>query len=443
MLRPDAITSIDKLRLVSNIILVGFILAIFFHGTLTLLNFDYPFNTFLFQPWDRFKDFLILHDISKDLNPYVHNTNYFPLAYLLYFPFTLLANQNIGLVIFIGIFCCFMCWNANYYLRTALSSDYIQNVVVVCFLSYPILFTLDRANLDALVYIFVALFFISFTKKNYILAAFFLAIATGMKAFPGIFIILFIKQKQYKAAFYCITFTFILSLVALSSFKTGIFGSVAQFQHLSHNLIQKYVIQDGNLTSSISLFSLIKVILKYFYLIKTGSLDETTYRNAIAMILPYYVWLSVAIFAMMSCYILFIETSLWKQSMLLAIMLTLLPSISGDYRLIFLYLPLLLFISNPRHERLDFVYTVLFGLLFIPKNFFIMPYTLFYAFECFPGGPCGTIPIGGYSVMSLLNIAILFTFTGLIIYTGIKQHVHIAFQLTPLAGAANMEEERH
>jgi hypothetical protein len=424
MPKVSEMSSADKFRLVSTIILFGFILAVFFHAILAFFQLGFPFNTFLFQPWDRFKDFLILYDISKDLNPYAHITNYFPIAYLLFYPFTWITNPNMSLLIYLDGFCCFMCWYANYYLKAIASSfhssDYFKNLVILCFLSYPTLFCLDRANLDAMLFVFIAIFIISFMKKYYVLAAFLLALAIGMKVYPAVFLLLFVKEKQYKAVIYCIVFTLLLSLLALYAFKTPIVTSLSLFGHLSNKVIQYYTIQDGALTSSISLFTLSKVLLKYFYLLKAGGFDDHAYRNGIVMMLPYYIWLSIGIGGLVSLYILFVENVFWKQVMLLISIMALLPIISGDYRLIFMYVPLLLFLVNPQYDKLDYVYTVLFGLLFIPKNFFVLPHTLFYAFVCTPNGPCGNTAIGDYSVMSLLNISILVMFSGLIIYSGLQ-----------------------
>jgi hypothetical protein len=419
-------TTTTKFQFFTTIILIGFIVALFFHAVLTFLKFGYPFNTFLFQPWDRFNDFLILFDISKDLNPYAHPTNYLPLAYLLYYPFTWLGNPSSALMIFLELFCCFMFWNANFYLQKSITTmpatEYLKSLVILCLLTYPTLFGLDRANLDMLVFIFIALFFITFIKELYLVAALLLAVAISMKGFPAIFIVLFLKCKNYVGVVLCLIFTALLTLLALVCFKIGVFGSLHSLQNSGQALIQSYVINDNAMTSSISLFSFVKVLLKYYYLATTGTLVDVTYRAAITSILPYYNVLTIIIFMMVTFYILAVENVLWKQAMLLSAMLALLPIMSGDYRLIFLYAPLLLFLAESNNDKSDYIYTLFFGLLFIPKNFFMLPHTVIYAFECFATGPCGIIPVGGYSVMSMLNIILLFSFMGVIIFSGLKKY---------------------
>ncbi|MES2218563.1 MAG: glycosyltransferase family 87 protein [Pseudomonadota bacterium] len=425
MQKSTVMNSVGKLQLISTIILLGFIVAIFYHSVLTYLQFGFPFDTFLYLPADRFMDFINLYPIAKDFNPYAHLTNYFPLAYFIYYPFTWLTNPNAGLMIFLTIFCCFICWNANYYLKiiatTLNSNEYMKSIVILCFLSYPTLFCLDRANIDALLFIFIALFVIAFAKKFYILAAFLLSIAIGMKAFPAVFIILFLKEKRYSTAFLCIVFTIVFSLLTISSFKLGISGSLHNIQHSSLKTFQNYIIYDGGLTSSLSLFSLAKVILKYFYIIKTGMLVNDTYRASILAFIPYYTLATICIFALVALYILLVETVFWKQVMLLVAMLALLPIMSGDYRLVFVYTPLFLFMVNPHHEKLDYCYTLLFGLLFIPKNFFILPDTIQYTYQCLTRDPCINVARGGYSFMSLLNVTILIMFVGLIIFSGLSK----------------------
>lgn len=426
MLKSQRMESTDKVQLISTIILLGFVLAIFFHGFFNYLSFGFPYDTFLFQPWDRFKDFFCIYEISKDLNPYTHATNYFPLTYLIFYPLTWTDNPNASILIFFDIFCCFLCWNSHYYLKVVEPNinpkEYLKNIIIICFLSYPTLICLDRGNVDILLFIFVALFAITFAQKRYVLAAFLLAIAIGMKFYPIIFIILFFKEKRFYEAILCFAFTAVLTLFALASFKAGILESLHQLFGMTHGFYDYYIINDNGLSSSISLFSLAKVLLKYFYVMKSTVFVDAVYREAIKTMLPYYTATVFIIFAIITLYILIVERVFWKQVMLLVAMLALFPVMSGDYRLIFLFTPLFLFMVSPYHDRFDGCYAILFGLLFIPKNFYIFSHTLSYAFQCLPGGPCGNIVTAGYSVMSLLNIIILVAFIGLIVSSGIRQY---------------------
>jgi hypothetical protein len=64
-------------------------------------NFGYPWDTFLFKPWDRFNDFFHHYFATQGLNPYSPRTgefgDYFPAAYVLFWPFTLLGDSLVAL----------------------------------------------------------------------------------------------------------------------------------------------------------------------------------------------------------------------------------------------------------------------------------------------------------------------------------------------------------
>ena len=74
---------------------------------------------------------------------------------------------------------------------------------------------------------------------------------------------------------------------------------------------------------------------------------------------------------LIALYIIKREDDLWKQAALLVCTFNLLPYVSGDYRLIHLFLPLLLFVNSKERSRFDILYTILFGLLLIPKAYLV------------------------------------------------------------------------
>jgi hypothetical protein len=59
----------------------------------------------------------------------------------------------------------------------------------------------------------------------------------------------------------------------------------------------------------------------------------------------------------------------WQQVALLVCAMNLLPFVSADYKLLYLFLPLFLFINEPDAGRLDKIYCLLFGLLLVPKAY--------------------------------------------------------------------------
>ena len=64
---------------------------------------------------------------------------------------------------------------------------------------------------------------------------------------------------------------------------------------------------------------------------------------------------------------------LWKKVSVLVFLMLLLPPISGEYKLIHLYLPIFLFINDNQLSNLDNIYLSFFAILMIPKDYYIFP----------------------------------------------------------------------
>ena len=58
---------------------------------------------------------------------------------------------------------------------------------------------------------------------------------------------------------------------------------------------------------------------------------------------------------------------------LIVFAMLLLPSVSADYKLLLVYLPLVLFLNTEGEGKLELVYIVLFALLLIPITYYFLP----------------------------------------------------------------------
>jgi hypothetical protein len=84
----------------------------------------------------------------------------------------------------------------------------------------------------------------------------------------------------------------------------------------------------------------------------------------------YYI-AALLIFVLLSFYIILKENKFWKKVTLLVFSMCLLPHVSGNYKLLSLFIPIFLFINSPgyKDEKHDLLYTLLFAFLLIPKNY--------------------------------------------------------------------------
>jgi len=90
-------------------------------------------------------------------------------------------------------------------------------------------------------------------------------------------------------------------------------------------------------------------------------------------ILSLYTLCAIAALIIICVVLFFLETILWKKFAALAVASLILPQISIDYHMLRIYLPLYLFVNDKDyrpHQKMDLIYTLIFGLLLIPKNYF-------------------------------------------------------------------------
>jgi hypothetical protein len=184
--------------------------------------------------------------------------------------------------------------------------------------------------------------------------------------------------------------------VPLVSFKGGFLNNVGRLLTNMGLYNKVYVIGGEGIYFGHSLFGLLKFIM----------LIKNKIQLTVLIFMPYLV-VALTGFILISLYIIFIEKEFWKKVALLVFAMNLLPFVSGDYKLLHIFIPLFLFINNGVKTKLDYVYTILFGLLLIPKDYYHYP------------------PIPEVTISVMLNPLIMLAITFLIIMQGTKDGVRL------------------
>ena len=359
----------SKIRLFVYIIISGFIISVLYH--LMQVFFwgkpNFPYNTFLFDPADRFNDFI---NLCK--KPEI--SSYYPFANVFISLFSYIKPLNLSLLFFllfssIGIVLYF--WT---YLHGDSFRKSIFNTFVFFCCSFPVLFLLDRANFESFVFFSLCLFIYFFQKKQYAYSIIPLSCAIAMKLFPAFLLILFISNRTYKYILWTILFVLFLSFFSTWMLYGSIENYITLYKQNTKGLIDAYIIGDMGLDYGHSLFGLLKLVLR-----ATQSRDYW-----IQCKLNQYTFVTLVIACCISLYTIFIEQEFWKKVTLIVIGFCLLPQMSGAYKLMHFFIPIFLFI-NAKEMKLDFVlkkkkfwtnnklfdyfYCILFALLLIPKNY--------------------------------------------------------------------------
>jgi hypothetical protein len=352
-------TKESKIKLLILITLLGFICSCIFHYYVgAFKGAPYPLNTFLFKPVDSFTDFTSLYDSPT-------SSSYFPFANLLIHGFSHIKTYTISFLIFMSL----SLISIFYYFMINMSDfkkiDSITYSLIFSLFTFPFLFLFCRANNESLVYISLCLFIFNYKKGKRTLAIIGLSCAIAMKLYPAVFLILLFSYKEYKQIFYTLMLVFILTISSIWILYGGISEYLTLYKQNVNGYQELYVIQNWGLDYGHSLFNCIK---------------ESFFLSSKYFIKP-YLYIVTILTILISVYVVYIENVFWKRVTILVIMMCLLPYVSADYKLIHFFIPILLFVNDKKDEFLmvdlkskkitiyDYCFTILFGLLIIPKNY--------------------------------------------------------------------------
>lgn len=356
-----------KIYTISLLILIGFTISILYHYRMIVLGFGYPYNTFLFRPEDRFMDFV--NNSRYSFNPYnTANADaiYFPVLYRLIYFFFVFTKEKYSLPIFLIVFIYVLLMVVWFNVKTSSKWLSVANTFIYVFLSYPVLFTIDRANFEVLVF-FSLFLFVMLLESRIMWSAFFLALAITFKGFPVVLAILLFSKKRYKELVFAGCFSLGITLVAYQSYPNGMIANI--YGHLRNLTMYNdfYATKLQGLMFGNSLLGAIKFVVFWF--------DAGNVQNYVvpANLMTAYLGFVVVMLIVLIFYMIFVRTRLWQEVALLIFILNLFPPVSGDYKLLHIFIPMFLFFSEKEKEKSDWVYAVLFGLLLISKDYYRLP----------------------------------------------------------------------
>jgi hypothetical protein len=397
----------EKMTWMTTIITVGFVsIAIFYYRNGMFLKLDFPNNTFLPHPppfgdlqgpvgqWIQFKFNVIGYGLA-----------YFPASYLVVNAFaipTVWWGADVASLIFITQFSMFV---AVYTFINLRSSDFVETigrVVVITFMTYPMLFALHTANIEAVVFVCLCLFVALYSRGQSAISTIPLGLAIAMKAVPAVFLVLFLADRKFRDVFYLGAVVLLFSLLPLLIFEGGIrdgFGQYfANFNGSQKMYFDLMVIGIAGNHFGHSLLNAIRVIMGDSF----PPMDQ---------ILKPYMAFAVVSFGLISAYIILAERVYWKRVTLLVICMCLLPYTSTDYKLLHFLIPIFLLINHRDNNeapapRSDGIYVSLLTLLLVPKSYFY-----------FHNDPISTLN-GVFNAALMIVLLLLIVLTG-IVWNGI------------------------
>lgn len=367
-----AVSRERKTAWLTFIVLLGFLVAVTAHYILgQYVLRGYPYSTFLFTPQDTtgfpgapnilgvhfFGDFFEAWMTSRGPHPYVDYplagpSSYFPLTHILLFPLAQLPLEA-GLAIYLAAFA--LALAALVFCHAAgdrLARTQAALVLTAC--SAPVLFLIDRANIEGLLFLALAGMLLAYRRERFYVAAVLLAIPVAMKGSAGVFWLLFVFDGQLRALLVSVATATFATAAALVVLPGGTSANIDGLTTALDGLLSATSEGTSGVRHSASLKAAFSGL---------GRLDE--HFNFFVV---NYVFVAVALLVAVLLALALVRLDLWQRVALLSAAMVLVPSVSYEYRMIHVFLPLLLFLAAAQRGRIDALYVVLFGLLLVPKG---------------------------------------------------------------------------
>lgn len=324
----------------------------------------YPLNTFLFRPEDRFRDFANMLDMSKGLNPYESLTRsaYPPFANLFFYLFSLMPS-NLAFVVYTTIpVIVFLKWGL--YISRGLPAYAKIALPLLCVINLGVIYAIDRGNLELYVAAFLVGWWWLYNRYATWPAVFrsvLLGAAIAMKLYPALLLILLIKERRWRELIVTVNVTLALTILSAATFSGGP-GQALHDWLFVLQLLQAQVAGDINNTNfGIGLFGSLRLTWFWISGIDVGNRITAAYSGAsLGVLLVVFGWLWLA------------QIERWKVLLIAVVGMLILPTVSYEYKLshLLLLLPALLWVRIPEESRGRLL--LVFALLLVPKNYFII-----------------------------------------------------------------------
>jgi hypothetical protein len=217
--------------------------------------------------------------------------------------------------------------------------------------SAPFLFQFERANIIFVSLLSLIIFVFFKDSKNRLVREFALislAISGAIKFYPALFGLLLIKDRRYKDFFK--VFIYGSALFILPFF---VVGGISQLPILVKNVFfTSDLAINWGVGYAVNMLNITRIFFGFF-----GDFGNNP------IVVGRIFSLAILALGLVSAFFL---RSKWKTVALLCLLMIMVPTISYEYVLIFMVIPLIMFLDSEEKEPRDYLYLACFILFFIP-----------------------------------------------------------------------------
>ena len=398
-----------------GVVVIGLTVACIYHALLARAGYGFPWNTFLFMPEDRYNDWHNSVAAAATLDPYYTPRRalsvYFPFAYFVFLlgaGLSWVANSALFLAVSFGLLvgAVVFTWSRGRPAAVAhgdADAKELALLLLAVLLSYPVLFALDRGNLEVWIASICVFYVAALGTRHEWLGYALLSLAIAVKGYPVAFLALALARRSYRGAVLCGLAAVALNVIALACMKGGI---VHNFQGWLTNLgafQQLYVLGPRSLFATSDPYDGVRSLVwivpdAWKYLVPAGDIVPGVQAWSATILRPYSV-LSLAFALCGAFFVLFVPARHWQRVMAVCLIVLLFPNVANDYKLCMLLPGVLALVLEQERNRRGWIALMLVCLLMIPKSYYF-----------FAGGHIG--------VTNLINPVLLIALAAVVIVDG-------------------------
>ena len=353
---------------------------------------EYPMNSFLFIPKDRFMDFFHVNALSAGNRPYQEGASYPPFALFCAFfvsklipnssdidPFFIRDHEKMGITVLHVMYLLFAVLMSSGLVRfffmnreekkESLAKGKLKNIVLPIvlllgsvFFSAPLLYAYDRGNYLIICVLFLFLFAFLY-QKHPVLAALSLAVASALKIYPLVLFLIFLLDRKWKSLFIGLFAGGAATVLTFLCFE-GTF--IENCKGFVWNLLNftggRPMTHDYYFRGAVGIRSLLAAP----FLLVNNRIPEWLNISAVGLIAGVIILVVVV-------FMCFREKRYERQIYYLSLFMILFPTPSYYYNITYLVPPICLLLL--KKEKVEWYIPVLSALMMIPKNYmYISPF---------------------------------------------------------------------
>jgi len=342
---------------------------------------------------DIFMDFFNVNAFVEDMDPYIgQGSSYPPLALLIAKIFNFFADYSVsgraargsyaGIISIVIFYALFFIPAYIMLFKTFISNGFKLRHVNLTFIAFfmcgPFLYGFLRGNYIFLSLVLSAFFFMFYRDKRAALrelSYIALALSVGIKLYPAVFALILIRDKRWKEFLRVVLYCAVFVVVPFFFFEGGFMANVKSFitnLQVFSNQPYKFYNAIGVYTNfysyGVSAANFVRVI--YCALTGTAMIECPDYVGLIGLIFN-LAFMAIIVFSAM------VTPSRWKHVAAMVLVQTLFPDPSYVYSLVFMFIPIVMFIVDKNKKTgKDIFYALLFVIIMSPLQlgYVIAPY---------------------------------------------------------------------